>query len=184
MQENRHMQGFDFITKSIVSFNDPTLTIISTALDNDIIFVLFMIFAVIINERRFEKIKKITIALIIALILSSATKELFKVQRPCIEEETDKIQCPISYSFPSTHAALAFTLALAFLNKRSYVLYLMLALFVSFTRIYLFVHTFIDITGGFIIAGLAYYIIDLAFNDKIKNNGKIKKLEHGKTVKK
>lgn len=180
MQENKHMQGFDFITRSIVSFNDPILTIISTALDNDVIFVLFMIFAVLINERRFEKIKKITIALIIAFILSSATKEIFKVQRPCIEEEINKIQCPVDYSFPSTHAALAFTLALAFLNKRSYVLYLILALFVSFTRIYLFVHTFIDVAGGFIIAGLAYYIIDLAFNEKTKNNEKTKKLENGK----
>ncbi|MBS3068228.1 phosphatase PAP2 family protein [Candidatus Micrarchaeota archaeon] len=157
----------DYISLFISTVNNELLTNISKALDSDIIFGIALLTAMLIGERRREKIKKIIFAFVLAFIISAAAKEIFKINRPCINEFA-RIDCPNSYAFPSTHAALSFTLAIAFLNKRSYPAYLLFAVFVSFTRIYLTVHSLVDVGGGIAVAGISYYITDLL----IKNGEK------------
>jgi membrane-associated phospholipid phosphatase len=50
-----------------------------------------------------------------------------------------------------------------FLNKKSYPLFLLFALFVSFTRMNLGVHVFEDIAGALPVALISYYLIDIAW---------------------
>lgn len=156
----------DYITSFISSLNNGFLTGISTIVDNDLVFGSMLIVATLIGERRPEKIKKIVLALILTFVISTVIKEMLKVNRPCTDLIDQKIKCPHSYSFPSIHTALSFTLAISFLNKKGYFAYLMFAIFVSFTRIYLLAHTFVDISGGMIVAGVSYYLLDLAIGEK------------------
>ena len=152
----------DYISSYVSGLNIGFLTTISALLDSDIIFAVILVLVTIIGERRKEKLTKIIIVFALAFILSAASKELFKISRPCIEQHMiQKVPCPRSYAFPSSHAALSFALALAFLNKRSYPAYLLFAVFISFTRIYLSVHSFVDVAGGIVVAAISYYLIDL-----------------------
>jgi membrane-associated phospholipid phosphatase len=61
---------------------------------------------------------------------------------------------------------------IAFLNRRSYPLYLLFALFVSFTRLNLGVHAFVDIAAALPIAAIGYYAVDMAWNAGKKKGGK------------
>ena len=160
----------DYITAYLSGFNTSDLTAVSALLDSDLIFGVLLIAVMLLGERRQEKIKKILMVLILAFVISTAAKELFKIPRPCADLLQSKIQCPKSYSFPSTHATLSFALALAFLNKRSYPAYLLFAIAVSFTRIYLFVHSLTDIAGGIVIAAISYYLVELATGEKGRDN--------------
>ena len=77
----------------------------------------------------------------------------------CIRDSLypSKIPCPQDYALPSTHAAAAFALAVSLLGTSLYFPALFFALFVSFSRIYIGVHTLADVSGGLAIALLAYY---------------------------
>jgi len=156
----------DGVTRVLVSLDNPMLTAVASFLDNYILYIVTIFAAVLISERRKKKLEKIFFAIIIAVLLAFIGKELFAVERPCVSEITSKIECPVGYSLPSLHAAIAFTVAIAFLNKKSYSLYLLFALFIGFTRIYLGVHTFIDIAMSLVVALVAYHITHLVWRKK------------------
>ena len=65
--------------------------------------------------------------------------------------------CPADFSFPSTHAATAFTSAamLSYFDKKRAGLYYFVALLISYSRIYLGCHYLFDVMGG----GLVGYLI-------------------------
>ena len=159
------MIQFDFLTIALSSVIIPWLTSFSVLIDHDILFGILLIFITIIGERRSEKLKKIFLAVLLAFIAASVLKNAFQIERPCTIIQS-KIPCPDSYSFPSIHATLAFILPFAFLRNRLYPFYLSFALFIGFTRIYLLVHSFIDIVGGLVIAALVYYAVDLVYSKK------------------
>jgi undecaprenyl-diphosphatase len=150
------MMGIDY---AIAGLNNPALTFVAALIDNDVLFAALVVAIVLATELRNEKRKKIFAALALALVLSFAIKEMYQVKRPCIPELL-KVACPDSYSFPSMHAALAFTLMLSFINKKSYPAYLAFALFIGFTRIYLGVHTLEDVAASTVVAAIAYYGVD------------------------
>jgi membrane-associated phospholipid phosphatase len=124
------------------------------------VYAVAVIGLLLIGERKVEKQKKIILALLVTMVAVTAVKHAMSIERPCIEESG---WCPHTYSFPSMHAAVAFTLMTGFLNKKSYPLYLMFALFVSFTRLNIGVHTFYDIAAALPIALFCYYAVALAY---------------------
>lgn len=162
--------ALDYITAYIAGLDNSLLTAVSVFIDNELAFGALMLLVLFAGERRPEKIKKIAIALLLAFVISYTAKGMFKIERPCLGAAEQKIPCNDSYSFPSTHTAAAFTLALAFLNKRSYPAYLLFAIFVAFTRIYLLAHTFVDVSGGIIVAGVSYYLVDLKNGNWLSQN--------------
>ena len=94
----------------------------------------------------------VALALILDLLLCNILlKPLVARPRPYVLREIELlIEAPADYSFPSGHAAAAFTAAAALTLRRSRltVPVLILALIVSFSRLYLYVHYPTDVLAG------------------------------------
>lgn len=157
---------FDLITQTISGINIPLLDTVSLFLNNEVFFGLLILLIIFLGEKRNDKRIKIILTIIVGLIIANWIKTVYLVPRPCLKPLI--VSCPNDYSFPSGHATVVFILALSFINKRTYLFYLLFALFVDFTRIYLAIHTFYDIVGGLVIAAITYYAMNLV----IKNDRK------------
>ena len=129
-------------------------------LDNPYSFFAIIGIAIFLSEPRWEKRGKIVLALLIAGGMALLAKNLIMEPRPCIGGDS-LIQCPLDYSLPSGHAAIAFTLLIAFIGKRSFPFYWIFALLVAYTRFYLGVHTFEDLAAALVLAPIAYQFADL-----------------------
>jgi membrane-associated phospholipid phosphatase len=147
----------DAITNIAVSFQHPLLTAADLFFDGSLVYAAILFAIVFISENRNEKRRKILISLLLASIIATVVKVAFAVDRPCV----GLTGCPNDYSFPSLHAATAFALMVGFLNKKSFPYFMLFALFISFTRLNLGVHTFHDIAGALPVALFSYYITDI-----------------------
>ena len=140
------------------------LTEVSLLLGNEIIFFLVVGAMVFLAEKRPEKRKKIILGIIVISIMVIALKNIFAVERPCIGIEAEH-GCPsfpfMEYAFPSGHAAVAFLVMIVFLDKRSFPVFWVFALFIAFSRLFLGVHNFEDIAGALVLAPIAYHITDV-----------------------
>lgn len=152
----------DSITALALSLDDPILRAVGLFLDNAIAYGIVVVSLLLLGERRNDKRLKIVASLLVAALAVGAVKYAMAYERPCTGEEW----CPDDYSFPSMHAVVAFALMTGFLNKRSYPLFLLFALFVSFTRLNLGVHLFRDIAGALPIALISYYLTDIFWREK------------------
>ena len=150
----------DSITALALSVDNPILKAIGLLMDNEFFYMGLIIALVFAGENRDEKRLKILTTLLVVVVLGMAIKAGLAHPRPC----AGLSWCPSDYSFPSLHATAAFALMIAFLNKRTYPLYLLFALFVSFTRLNLGVHVFVDVAAALPIALVGYYAVDLVWN--------------------
>ena len=143
---------------------DPSQAFLYLAqfLDNPYSFFAIIGIAVFLTEPRWEKRGKIVLALLIAGGMALLAKNLIMEPRPCIDGDS-LIQCPLDYSLPSGHAAIAFTLLIAFIGKRSFPLYWIFALLVAYSRFYLGVHTFEDLAAALVLAPIAYQLADITW---------------------
>lgn len=152
----------DAITAFALSLDNPAIKSLGMLVDNAFAYAGLLLALMLLGEKRKDKRLKIVLSLAIAFLLTVAIKYAMARERPCTLEDW----CPQDYSFPSIHAALAFTLMVAFINKRSYAFYLLFALFVSFTRLNLGVHIFQDIAAALPIALISYYLTDIAWKNR------------------
>ncbi|OGK62671.1 hypothetical protein A2334_00465 [Candidatus Roizmanbacteria bacterium RIFOXYB2_FULL_38_10] len=133
-----------------------------------IVWVVLMFFLII-----FEEIKKHVFILYFSLgngltwiLTEIILKNIFMRQRPMITDI-----CPTDFSLPSTHASTAFASAVilsSFDKKRRYLYYLVASL-ISYSRIYLGCHYFLDIVvGGLVGAVIAQIVlhIDISYRKK------------------
>ena len=150
----------DLITQSIYNLNNEVMTTVSLFIDSAFIFGLVIIAIILFGEKKWEKRKKIIVAILIGILVGHGLKQIYHIERPCIELNSKVIDCS-DYSFPSLHAITVFILSSAFIRRKEYPLYLLFALFVSFTRIYLGMHSFVDIAASGALAALVYHIVDL-----------------------
>ena len=125
----------------------------------------------------FRRTRKAGCAMATALVLylvagDCILKPLFARPRPCDirPEMLTLVARPHGWSFPSGHTASGFAAALAlwFQNRRLGVPALVLAAFIGFTRLYLYVHFPTDILGG-IALGLAAGALGSPLADKVSN---------------
>ncbi len=154
----------DTITNMAMSVDVPLLKAVGMLLQDSIIYAGIVLALLLVGESRKDKRMKVLLSLALAALLAFGIKHVLAYERPCVDGEW----CPGGYSFPSMHATVAFTLMTAFLNKKSYPLYLFFALFVGFTRLNLGVHTFYDIAAALPIAMLSYYAIDMVWERGMK----------------
>lgn len=79
-------------------------------------------------------------------------KDLIARPRPCMVDETVEllIKRPTSYSCPSVHSALAFASAMSifYKNRLMGIPFVLVAVLVCFSRMYLFVHFLTDVLFG------------------------------------
>ncbi|MDD5022589.1 MAG: phosphatase PAP2 family protein [Candidatus ainarchaeum sp.] len=149
----------DAVTIAINNMNNPLLTQLSVFLDNSLYFLLLVFVLLLIFERNDKKRTKLMAAIFLALVFSSLIKIAIGTPRPC-EELNLRTDCSQGYSFPSNHTIVAFTLALGFLDNKKFVLFLIFAVFIAITRIYLGVHTFLDVTASMTLSPIVYEIVD------------------------
>lgn len=125
----------------------------------------------------FRRTRKAGCAMATALVLylvagDCILKPLFARPRPCDirPEMLTLVARPHGWSFPSGHTASGFAAAFAlwFQNRRLGVPALVLAAFIGFTRLYLYVHFPTDILGG-IALGLAAGALGSPLADKVSN---------------
>ncbi len=156
----------DTITAIALSLDSPAIKAVGLLLDNIFIYAVILIAVVTQGERKDERRMKILFSLGLTLLVVLIFQSAIARERPCTGGEG----CPPTYSFPSLHAAMAFTLMSAAIRKDSYWLYLLFALFVSFTRLNLGMHYFIDIAGALPVGLLSYYATHLILEDKRGNS--------------
>ena len=96
--------------------------------------------------------------LVTTILVNNVIKPLIHRERP----RTNILTQPTDYSFPSGHAATSFFAAaiLTYYHRKKRALFLILAILISFSRIYLGVHYFGDVLAGAIIGLFIAYAIN------------------------
>lgn len=168
-------QSITLFLKNIISHNvflNYFFSFFSLKGNSIIIWLLVILISLILEERKnpgiSKKDKKFIILfslsfLLTGLIVSFPLKNLFERIRPV---SSQFFQCPIDYSFPSGHAATAFAAAtiLTYFDKKRRWFYYMVALLISYSRIYLGCHYFLDVaagsTLGYMISRLLLFVLD------------------------
>lgn len=135
-----------------------------TALGNGGIIWLLLVLVLIC----IPKTRKIGVMVMLALVLdvllcSGLLKHLFGRIRPCDVNTSIKllIPRPTDYSFPSGHTSVSFSVVSAFYfvkEKKLFIPSLLMAIMISFSRMYLYVHYPTDILGGIILGILCGYL--------------------------
>lgn len=99
---------------------------------------------------------------IATILVNFIYKNLVQRTRPWLLWNVSTTYCPADFSFPSGHAAGAFASAAIFAHfdrKRRFVYYT-IALFISYSRIYLYCHFILDVIVGAIIGlGIAKVLL-------------------------
>lgn len=117
------------------------------------IFLLLILYSILLRKRKEISLLWLTVG--ISYIISYFLKNLFKIIRP------EGIINEVGYSFPSTHAAVIFS-AFAIMSLRFKKLkwvFLLIAILVAFSRLYLGVHYFSDLLAGGLLGFEIGYII-------------------------
>lgn len=88
-------------------------------------------------------------------------KNIFERPRPFTVWSVPSAFCPHDFSFPSGHATFSFAAAtiLADLDRKRAFLYYMLAILISYSRLYLYCHYLGDVAAGAFIGSLISLIV-------------------------
>lgn len=144
----------DVITTAIATMNNSLITSLSLLFHSELNMIVIMAVLLVATTLLFNEKKKIPLLLLTLLIgfaVAWLVKGAYVSVRPCVFLPA-KVECPGGYSFPSGHAFGAFSFAAVMMGSASFPLYFLIALFVSFSRVYLGVHTFMDIAASLAIA--------------------------------
>jgi undecaprenyl-diphosphatase len=123
------------------------------------VWILVIIIALFLEEKKHPGIskndKKFIIAFTLSFLLTAflveyPLKNLFHRPRP---NQLISTTCPTDFSFPSGHAATAFSAAtvLTFFDKKRRFFYSTITFLIAYSRIYLGCHYFLDVLGGGVI---------------------------------
>ncbi|VVB59040.1 Undecaprenyl-diphosphatase [Candidatus Anstonella stagnisolia] len=149
----------DIFTSSISGLSFFPLTMLSILINDAFFFTLLMLCAFLLVHSRINDRRRLLFSIFVVLLSTFAAisaKEAAKEPRVCLLFAS-KIPCPQDFALPSTHAAASFALALSLLGTSLFFPALFFALVVSFSRIYIGVHSIGDVSGGLAIALIAYY---------------------------
>ncbi|MCC7570445.1 phosphatase PAP2 family protein [Candidatus Micrarchaeota archaeon] len=143
----------------IADLNIPIFHELSIFLDHPLgllIVTSLLIFSMTVLFKQKRTVMPIVLmSLLLTSIFTVGAKFVYLDERPCISE---KVECTESYSFPSAHSAIGFSLLLPSLGTPAFWFYLIYALILAFSRLYLGVHTILDVAGALGVAIIAYTI--------------------------
>ncbi len=153
-------------TSAFIFINDHLRTyqldIFSIFLTEHLIWAIFIVFAVITGYRiwtnpdHHTKLIPALFSVITAGIFAFVAKSIFNVHRPFTTFHFVPVVMTPSLSFPSAHAALAFSLFIPFyrISKPIGISWMLFALLIGFARVYQNVHYPSDIAGGIFLGGI------------------------------
>jgi undecaprenyl-diphosphatase len=147
----------DPIMQLAFSLDAPLLTSLSVFVSNYRMFMVILVllfFAIASVFRELDATRFLAITAAFALLISLGAKPLLAQARPCPQIDS-KVPCPADFGTPSGHAIIAFAFALALHERKSFPIFIAIALLVSFSRMYLGVHSFIQIAASLALAFVA-----------------------------
>jgi len=131
-----------------------------------LVWLIAIVLTVILEERKHPGISKrdkkfillFSLSFLMTLLFTDIVlKHIFQRTRPFFglyrQVLLFQANCPRDFSFPSGHAATAFAAAtvLTFFDKKRRWFYYLVAILISYSRIYLGCHYFMDVIGGAIV---------------------------------
>lgn len=168
------------IIKFLQSFSNPFLDVffqMITMLGEDIFFIFIM--AIIYWCVDKETGYKMAFAIITSTIVNFSLKEIFAIPRPIGEPgiRSLRLHTATGYSFPSGHTqstSTFWTFLMGHLRRGwLYILGTCMILLVAVSRMYLGVHTLLDVVGGAIIGFLWIFVSNYIYELSKKHNKKI-----------
>jgi len=165
----------DQATRTISAFDNPILTALSVALDSltyPLLFILvlwlvFFKFKKIVHER-----EKVLLSILILVLTVQFVKYVLPFQRPCFVDVSSKIDCPLDSAFPSGHAAMTSLFILPLLSSALFIPYLIFTIFIAFSRVYLGVHSILDVSAGLMFGMTAYLTAMRLLSKEIKTSSR------------
>lgn len=154
----------DKVTYFFYSFNNPALFFIADLINSQTFLVMAIGLLIILFERKEKdltrigkRISKILFIILVAYILTEGLKNIFAVQRPCVSEIVSKIPCPSDFGFPSGHVLIIASVMFAYIKRREFIVFWIFTILVAFARMYLGVHTLVDVAGSIALAPLIFH---------------------------
>lgn len=152
----------DFIRNNLTCvFFDGLMVFFTKLGDSGLIWIIFTVIFLITDKYR-KVGAAMAVSLIVALFVGNYyLKELVARPRPFqLKEVYILIPKPEGYSFPSGHtmASFAAAFALRLTHKKEGTLAIILAVFIGFSRMYLYVHFFTDVLCGALFGMLFGYV--------------------------
>lgn len=159
------------------SFSSPALDrifLLLSYLGNELIFMAVVATIYLCIDK--EKGLHLAIGLFSSFTLNSGIKDLLKIPRPFeYNDMLRRIDLTMSpgYSFPSAHAQLSSSMAAGITRyyRKPGIFCCILALFIGLSRLYLGVHTPVDICAGFLLGSL-WMLFSIYLSQKIVRNHK------------
>jgi undecaprenyl-diphosphatase len=154
-------------------FFDRMMPRISRLNDYGMIYILLALTSIFLDYEINIAVKVIMVLTLGLLLGEGFVKHLIRRTRPCFLNTTNEIliKFPRSFSFPSGHTTSSFAVfgVLWFANSDLKYFFLFIALIISFSRMYLYVHYPSDIIAG-IVLGLICSKIIIALSGNVYYN--------------
>ena len=162
--------AIELVNKIHFPILDKAMILFTSLGNSGIIWILIGIILILRKKTRKLGIIYLTALFITAVLGEGILKNVVKRERPfeAIEGLRLLVKAPKSYSFPSGHTASSFAAfgVLYFMNSQYKWYGLVLALFISISRVYLNVHYLTDIIGGALLGLVVAYVVCGLFKRK------------------
>ncbi|MBI5229297.1 phosphatase PAP2 family protein [Candidatus Micrarchaeota archaeon] len=138
---------------------ETDLIYLASKLVDDQFYLLITLF-VFVGLFKFKRRDVFLLSLLLTLLFIPVLKDLYKIPRPCAGET----YCPSSYGFPSIHSAVSFVFIFGALGTPLFFIILPLGALVSFSRIYLGVHSLSQVAAGATVGMVIYLLVWIFIN--------------------
>ena len=176
--EEMEISILDWIQSMRTPIGDMVIPLVTKLGDAGMIWILLSVVLVLIPRTRKSGVILAAALCVDVVLCNGILKNLFRRIRPCDINTSIQLLVarPDDFSFPSGHTAASFAAAAALIlagEKKLWMPALALAVFIAFSRLYLYVHYPTDILGGIAVGIFAGYagnwIVNHLSSEKLTN---------------